>query len=433
MYDPKTESYSERSDRLLTEAFNSVPFYRSRWKRLDPGADKSADERFKALPVLTKEDMRRSFPNGLVPDTADVGKGLEDDEIEYSFTSGTTGEKVVNLWNQKWWHASEMASWQLHPALAALHYPPRQATLASSLNVGISCEEDLPTDHRIMGNLLYLNEKANIMCWKSSHIERIAREINEYRPTVLETNPSLLARCCFYWLDHDIEVFSPDVITFTYELPSKVSLAAIRKVFRSPLVSSYGTTETGFVMDTGADGRYYQNSDYCRIDFLPLKARYGGPDLGRIAVSTFGNPWAYILRFDVGDLVRISRSGAAGGHFVADSIEGRVTNSTFTVSGGLVTTAMVDSAAAGIPGIRDYDLTQTSKDSYMFRIKVRGDEKAAVACAGEKLRELYGADGRFDVAAVDDLLPGPSGKYRRTHARFAFDDWALTEEDIIHA
>jgi phenylacetate-coenzyme A ligase PaaK-like adenylate-forming protein len=216
MYDPKTESYSERSDRLLTEAFNSVPFYRSRWKRLDPGADKSADERFKALPVLTKEDMRRSFPNGLVPDTADVGKGLEDDEIEYSFTSGTTGEKVVNLWNQKWWHASEMASWQLHPALAALHYPPRQATLASSLNVGISCEEDLPTDHRIMGNLLYLNEKANIMCWKSSHIERIAREINEYRPTVLETNPSLLARCCFYWLDHDIEVFSPDVITFTY-------------------------------------------------------------------------------------------------------------------------------------------------------------------------------------------------------------------------
>jgi hypothetical protein len=100
-----------------------------------------------------------------------------------------------------------MASWQLNPALRKLSYPPKQATLASSLNVGISCEEDLPMDHRIMGNLLYLNEKSNIICWKDYHMERIAGEINEYRPAVLEANPSLLARCCWYWLDHGIEVF----------------------------------------------------------------------------------------------------------------------------------------------------------------------------------------------------------------------------------
>jgi hypothetical protein len=97
-----------------------------------------------------------------------------------------------------------------NPDLARLTYPPRQATLASSLNVGISCEEDLPMDHRIMGNLLYLNEKANIICWKDYHMERIAAELNEYRPTVLEANPSLLARCCWYWLDHGIQVYSPD-------------------------------------------------------------------------------------------------------------------------------------------------------------------------------------------------------------------------------
>jgi hypothetical protein len=28
---------------------------------------------------------------------------------------------------------------------------------------------------------------------------------------------------------------------------------------------------------------------------------------------------------------------------------------------------------------------------------------------------------------VEDLLPGRAGKYRRTHAEFEFDDWALVK------
>lgn len=284
-------------------------------------------------------------------------------------------------------------------------------------------------DHRIMGNLLYLNEKANLLCWRDFHMERIARELNEWRPDVLEANPSLLARCCWYWLDHGIEVYSPPVITFTYELPSQVSLAAIRRVFRSPLVSSYGTTETGFVMDSGADGRFYQNDAYCRIDFLPLKPEYGGPALGRIAVSTFHNPWAYILRFDVGDLVRLPAGAAPGSGFglVAQGIEGRAANATFTTEGALVTTAAADAALAAIPGIRDYDLVQQVPDRYALRLKIAGRAADAADAAQQLLHGLYGPAARCEVTFVRDLLPGPAGKYRRTHAAFAFDDWALVQ------
>jgi len=420
-----TETDYERSSReLLEKALREVPFYRARWQSFDPGPAQPIDARWAALPILTKADLREGFPLGFVPEGTDVEQGLDAGEIEYSFTSGTTGERVVNLWNQNWWHASEAASWRLNPALSQLRYPPRQATLASALNVGISCEEDLPMDHRVMGNLLYLNEKANILCWRSFHMERIARELNEYRPDVLEANPSLLARCCWYWLDHGIEVAPPKAITFTYELPSQVSLAAIRRVFRCPMVSSYGTTETGFVMESRGDGRCEQNSAFCRIDFLPLKPAYGGPALGRLAVSTFRNPWAYILRFDVGDLVRASPESRPG-RFVAESIEGRAANATFTTEGALVTTAMLDAEMAAVPGIRDYELTQTELDEYELRLVLGPDGSADAAEA--KLRALYGADGQYAIRVVRDLLPGPSGKYRRTHAEFAFDDRLWTD------
>ncbi len=428
----RDKAFDKRSADLLRLALQQVPFYRENWQQFDPGEQRPADARFAALPVLTKADMRASFPDGLVPDGADVEQGLRSDEIEYTFTSGTTGDKVVNLWNQTWWHAGEMASWKLNPHLAALTYPPRQATLASSLNVGISCEEDLPMDHRIMGNLLYLNEKANILCWKESHLRRIAAELNAYRPTVLEANPSLLARCCWYWLDHDIPVHSPDAITFTYELPSAVSLAAIRQVFSSPLVSSYGTTETGFVMDTDEAGVYRQNADFCRIDFLPLKPQYGGPALGRIAVSTFANPWAVILRFDVGDLVRAQETGP--GRFAAQSIEGRASNCTFGAGGNLVTTAMLDRALAPLAGIRDYDLVQNAQAGYLLSLKgaFAGREAQTVRDAKDLLAGLYGSGGSFAVQLVKDLLPGPAGKYRRTHTDFAYDDWALCESAPRH-
>ena len=94
-----------KSEELLETALAHVPFYREHWRKYDPGRECPVDERYAAMPLLTKEDMRASFPDGLVPDGTDVEEGLRRNEIEYSFTSGTTGEKVVNLWSQSWWHA----------------------------------------------------------------------------------------------------------------------------------------------------------------------------------------------------------------------------------------------------------------------------------------------------------------------------------------
>ena len=434
---PYPEDYGKKSRDMLDFALDHVPYYREHWAKYDIGRDKPVDERYAAMPVLTKAAMRKYFPLGAVPDGMDVERGMETDEIEYTFTSGTTGDKVINFWHQPWWHAAEMSSWQLNPNLRKLTYPPKQATLASSLNVGISCEEDLPMDHRIMGNLLYLNEKQSIICWKKSHLARFAEELDLYRPTVLEANPSLLAKLAFWALDNGRTLYKPDVITFTYELPSVLHLAAIDKAFGAPMVSSYGTTETGFVMDTCEKGHYHQNTPWCRIEFLPLKKEYGGPDLGRLVVTTFGNPWAVMIRFDTGDLVRIHKeptcSCGIGEGFVCETIEGRVSNSTFTPEGGLVTTAMVDRAVSAVPGLREYDLSQTGQGSYLLTLEIRGSEKEAKEAAFAAMRDLYGEKADIQVEFSPRLLPGPAGKYRRTHAEFPFDEWSLTEGDPVIA
>jgi len=89
-------------------------------------------------------------------------------------------------------------------------------------------------------------------------------------------------------------------------------------------------------------GRLHQNVEHCHVDFQPLAARHGGPAVGRILVTTFHNPWRALVRFDMGDLVRLQPSRVRA-VVIKDSpsmpSEGRVANATLSRAGRLVTSA----------------------------------------------------------------------------------------------
>ena len=425
-------SFHHKSAETLETALNTVPAYSS-WKAIDPGKTAAIDNRYDAMPELTKQIIRDNFPAGLIPNYRDLDEGLRLEEIEYTFTSGTTGERVVNIWNQAWWDAAEAASWKLNTSLTQLDYPQKEAILASSLNVGICCEEDLPMGYRTFGHKLYLNEKINLIQWQHRHYVRMAKELQSFQPVILEANPSLLARFAFWAMEEGVEVYSPAVIVFTYEFISSIHVAAIKKVFSSSIVSSFGTTETGFVLEECEKGLFHQNIEFCRIDFMPLKKEYGGPELGQMLVTTFDNPWNSVIKFGTGDLVRLYGSGECrcgrNEGLIASAVEGRVTNSTFSTDGQLVTTQAVDKTLAEIKGIQDYHLEQNTRTQYELHLMIGKDGNSSIICdeARHALELLFGRDGVFNIRILSSILPGPAGKFRRTQANFDFDIRGLFE------
>jgi len=100
------------------------------------------------MPVLTKKDIRRHFPRGPMPVDRVIEDGLASSEVEFVKTSGTVDDSVTNIWNQKWWDASERASWTLNfhaEKIATGNHA--EAILASPLNVGfVSDHVDLPME-----------------------------------------------------------------------------------------------------------------------------------------------------------------------------------------------------------------------------------------------------------------------------------------------
>ncbi len=419
-----TPEYYKQSQETLETALNKIPAY-SHWKDYDPGDSYSIDERYRAMPVLYKTDLRMHFPDGLVPQDRDVKLGLESGEIGLAHTSGSSDISATNIWNQEWWDASERASWKLNSVasrVATGDHP--EAVLANPLNVGVVSEEDeLPMEKRRLSRFLFLNEKSDPTQWTVEHMDRMIDELDIFKPAVLEANPSFLAKLCRYASEYRKKVFQPGLIVYTYEYPTLLHYRQIRQVFDVPMSSSYGSTETGYVFMQCEEGKFHQNSEYCRVDFQPLKAENGTPDVGRVLVTTFNNPWYYILRFDIRDMVRIDTEGSCAcgrdSGIILSAIEGRNISLTLTCDNRLVTLRGLDNAMGRLEGIEEYHLEQVSPhDIELFLVSHRRDREKLTGEATELLKELYGREAQISVIYKEALSPQDSGKYSYARAHF---------------
>lgn len=419
MNQPKfTPEYIKKSTEILEYAIKKLGAYKA-WQALDPGPARSIDERFAAMPVITKNEIRENFPQGFVPPDRDVEKGLQSGEISFVKTSGSSDAfRVTNIWNQEWWDRSEVASWELnaHAAQLATGTHP-EAILVNARNVGIaSDEEELPMEKRRLGRFLYLNEKTDPTTWTPEFMDRMIEELDVFKPVLLEANPSFLSKLCRYITKNRKKVYQPGLIVFTYEFPSHLHFKQVNRVFKCPAISSYGSTETGYVLMQCEHGKLHQNTRSCRLDFQPLKPEHGGPLTGRMLVTTFDNPWYYMLRFDVGDFARLDKEqkcacGRNDGWIVSD-VEGRWTNVTFDTQGRLITLNRLDKEISTLKDIDEYRVEQPGDGTYcLFLVSKRKDREKLTKEAQEILRCVYGKDAEISVVYEKELEPEDSGKY----------------------
>jgi phenylacetate-coenzyme A ligase PaaK-like adenylate-forming protein len=268
-------------------------------------------------------------------------------------------------------------------------------------------------------------------------MDRIIMELGIFKPAVLEANPSLLAKLCRYATASQKTVFQPGLIVLTYEYPTNFHYRQIHRVFDVPIASSYGTTETGYVFMQCEEGRFHQNSQFCRVDFQPFKSEYGGPLLGRILVTTFNNPWYYVVRFDVGDLVHIDeRGGCPCGRdsgLILSAMEGRVANLTLTGTGRLVTLRELDDTLSVLGGIDEYQLYQVAKDTYnLHLVSQRPDKDTLTGEASARLKKLYGQEAKVSVIYEASIPPESSGKYQVSKTTFPIEiDRYLAEGHVF--
>ncbi len=432
-----SEEYYLNSLNTLNTSLRSIPAYRQ-WQPYDPGSEFDVDTRFQALPVLYKTQIRENFPDGMVPPDRDVKRALGNGEISIAQTSGSSDISATNIWYQEWWDASERASWALNSIARDITTGTHpEAILANPLNVGIlSDNRELSMEERCLSRFLFLNEKTDPARWTPEHMDRMIEELEIFRPVVLEANPSFLARLSRYAIKNNKKVYQPGLIVFTYEYPTRFHYRQINQVFNTPTASSYGSTETGYVFMQCEEGKFHQNTEFCRVDIQPLKKEYGDSEIGRIIVTTFNNPWYYMLRFDIRDLARIDSSGkcACGRNsgIILSAIEGRIISLTLTCDGKPVTLRTLDDAMGALTDVDEYRLDQVDISKYILTLVSPNSAKDNLAAdAKDILRSVYGEKAEISINYAEALSPEDSGKYTIARAVFPINVEGFLDEDYL--
>jgi phenylacetate-CoA ligase len=372
--------------RLLEE----VPLYRRECEL--PASDPEAIAAWlSALPITHKRDLRRGFPKSVVRSSCDLKKEMAEGRVEIIATSGTTDDRLQVLWEWVWWDPQERQAMRLNARVAeTMKEDFREAVLTTPVCGGNLCHiGNLSVAERTIDGMLFLNQTADPAHWNDQELDRMAREWNQLRPDGVEADPAYLAALC----RHAGGLWSPRFVTLTYEQATRAHRRAIGAAIDSPLYSLYGATEAGVLFMECTAGRLHHNA-HSHIELLEF-----APGIGRVVVTTLGRTWMPLLRYQLGDVVRLAPDspcpcGLPKSGYELARIEGRGDD----CRNGMTPAEMDDL-------IDEPSLFAWQLDKNVLRV-VGGEGRRAAELLSKKLGEKI--EARTEAA----ILPEGSGKYR---------------------
>ncbi|MEU6573875.1 AMP-binding protein [Streptomyces sp. NPDC046805] len=199
-----------------------------------------------------------------------------------------------------------------------------------------------------------------------------------------------------------------------------------QEYFGAQVISSYGISEAGYLGSECDHGTIHlDESLHERFEVVPQAGREGsesgsenGTEAGELAVTSLSNRCMPLVRYRVGDMVRMSRNtcgcGAPGP--VLDELRGRTTI-VFRLGDGqkLSPTRYMDLFQKN-PGLLEYQLTQREPRSFLVRVQSRaGLTPAERAALGAKVRDdiAAGMPVPVEVAWEECVFEQEGAKFAR--------------------
>jgi phenylacetate-CoA ligase len=405
----------------VAAAIAETPLYAdSAYAPPPPGDDEAAVSAWLAsLPTIKKANLRRGFPAKLTRTTQDLKRAMADGLVEIISTSGTTEDRLQLLWEWTWWDPQERAAMRLNARMAEAMAAPgfSEAVLTTPVCGGSVCHiGELTREERTVDGMLFLNQTQDPSLWSAPELDRMLAEWNDLAPVGVEADPAYLAALCRHASAQDVAMRSPRYVSVTYELCTRAHRRAARERIDSPLYSLYGATEAGVLFMECSASRLHHNAAHSHVELMPV-----GDGLARVIVSTLGRPWMPLVRYELGDVVRISSEarcacGAVHEGALLERVEGRLGDCVRS-SRGLITPAMIDDAVdaadASVLGWR-LDHAGSWTLGLVGAMRAHTVAEAVSALLGEQVTPR----------AESALRPEGSGKYRlvrppRTPARGA--------------
>jgi phenylacetate-CoA ligase len=336
----KLKRFRENAFQQVLKQAAQTPMYREKYRGIDIST--VTLETIHELPVLTKTDIRKHFPVGVVPDGYDRNRALT------VSTSGSTGQPT-SLYTDFYTVTKALMGFIREIREYGISWRKDRMTIIADLTAGSA--EEAYLNQTVVPNLKPFFSLDNMqLLHVGLDIKEMLSQIEAHQPRFIGGYPGALRDLAVLKRKGYGKTIRPDYIASSGAVLDEYTKRYIEETFGAYVFDVYGSTEAGPVAFECREGRYHIHHDMVHLEFLDDRGRpvpCGTP--GHIIVTKLYGTATPIIRYDgLNDFViPLAGTCRCGLHTpLIGKIGGRRADSIVLPDG----TMIPPSAITGIPG-----------------------------------------------------------------------------------
>ncbi|MCJ7572019.1 MAG: hypothetical protein MUO82_09115 [Candidatus Thermoplasmatota archaeon] len=289
-------NFRDKALRNIVRYAYTVPLYHDKYKKA--GVHPSYINKIKdieKLPVITKEDIKKYYPNGIISSKTKKEKLLE------ISTSGTTGKKLEiyqDMYDVVQWFFNHIRVLREHE----INWRKDRLTIIADL-----APHTIESGFIMRGLLGNLNSSFfRNMQWLNTNNkpDELIKEINHFKPDFLGGYTGMLGHLALLKEQGYGEKINPKVIASTGGVLDKNLRKLIEEVFNAPIFELYSTTETGIIAFQCRNGHYHVMSDLVHLEILKEDKPADSKEPGKLIITKLYGNGTPIIRYNaINDIV----------------------------------------------------------------------------------------------------------------------------------
>lgn len=389
---------------LLKHAYENVEYYHRKFGsvRLKPSDIRKVED-LGRLPVTTKEEVRKNFPEKITARNIDLNKCTS-----YS-TSGSTGMPLTVVVDPK--GNDYRASLFGRPFFeCGLGFRDKM--------VFVGDRRHFPKKKEWFQKLGFLERK---YLSAAEPVEKHLPEILDYKPEAIYAYPSYLFLLANAIQKLGIKGFSPKLVFSTAEVLSSQARKLIESLFDTKVFDLYGCVETErLAWECEEHVGYHMDIDSAVIEFVKDDEAVSPLEQGKMIITCLYNYAMPLIRYDIGDIGTPSDEECPcdRGLPLMKEILGRQDDFIILPNEIILTPRFFSHIVRSIPGIKQYKVIQESKSKLtMLIVKDEKFSNRTLENIATEVRKVVGKDMVIKLSVVKEIEREKSGKLRAVVSR----------------
>jgi phenylacetate-CoA ligase len=401
------ELQERRLQALIEHVYNNVAFYRTRFDQLKlKPADIRTTEDLQKIPILTKEDVKNNFPDGLV--AQNIGRK----KIQLGMTGGSTGRplqfyRFVDSTSRDWAAALRAWGWA--------GYRPGDK-LATLWGHPLTLQKQRTLPQRLQ-NVLRRNLLLSAYEMDETALMRYTDSLEKYKPKFIRGYTSAVFLLAKYLKKNHITAIKPRAVFTTSEALFDFQRELIERQFDCKVFDHYGSGEVHSVaFECEEHSGHHITAENVIVELIKADGTPVRPgEQGELVLTDLNNYATPFIRYNIEDVGTPSGETCKCGRGlpVLSALEGRSSEILEMPNGRFVFIGYWVVLFETVAGVDQYQVVQESPTSLLVRIvknaRFSDDDLAHIT---ENIRKLGGDELELKLEFVSSIPPSPSGKRR---------------------